>query len=86
VINQALAVATPEQRKILDENYGRKDDEAESRVKVVFKELKLDEKYEAYEEAAVAKIRKSIEDVDESKGFKRDVLTSFLNKIYKRSK
>ncbi|KAI0682172.1 isoprenoid synthase domain-containing protein, partial [Cerioporus squamosus] len=32
-INTALALATPEQRKILDENYGRKDAEAEKRVK-----------------------------------------------------
>ncbi|PBK90970.1 Polyprenyl synthetase [Armillaria gallica] len=34
-VNTALAVCTPEQRKVLDENYGRKNSECERRVKVV---------------------------------------------------
>ncbi|EPS37682.1 hypothetical protein H072_8539 [Dactylellina haptotyla CBS 200.50] len=86
LINQALAIATPEQREILDSNYGKKDDEAEARVKKVFVELDLEKRYQDYEEAVVGKIRKMIDNVDESSGLKKEVLTSFLNKIYKRSK
>ncbi|EWC43790.1 farnesyl pyrophosphate synthase [Drechslerella stenobrocha 248] len=86
LINKALAIATPEQRDILDKNYGRKDDEAEARIKQVYIELELEKCYQEYEEQAVGKIRGLIDQVDESNGLKKEVLTSFLNKIYKRSK
>lgn len=86
LVNQALAVATPEQRDVLDKNYGRKDDVAEARVKELFVELDLETKYFQYEEQVVKKIRANIANVDESKGLKRQVLEGFLQKIYKRSK
>jgi farnesyl diphosphate synthase len=34
----------------------------------------------------VGELKKKIAKVDESRGFKAEVLTAFLNKIYKRSK
>ena len=68
------------------ENYGRKDKECEARVKVVFNELKLDQAYYEYEERVVGDLKKKIAAVDESRGLKAEVFTSFLNKIYKRSK
>ncbi len=34
-MNTALAVCTPEQRRVLDENYRRKDSECERRVKEI---------------------------------------------------
>ncbi|KAF3932966.1 Dimethylallyltranstransferase [Dactylellina cionopaga] len=86
LINQALAIATPEQREILDNNYGKKDADAEARIKKVFVELELERRYQDYEDKAVTKIRTLIDNVDETAGLKKDVLTSFLNKIYKRSK
>ncbi|KAL8924249.1 MAG: hypothetical protein Q9172_002762 [Xanthocarpia lactea] len=86
VINQALERATPEQRKTLDECYGRKDNELEAKVKKVFKELELEKVYLEYEENAVGKIREMISKVDESEGLKRGLFESFLKKIYKRSK
>ncbi|KAK6498740.1 Farnesyl pyrophosphate synthetase [Arthrobotrys musiformis] len=86
LINQALAIATPEQRQILDDNYGKKDDVAEARIKQVFLDLQLEQRYHDYEEAIVTKIRAMIDGIDETTGFKKDVLTNFLNKIYKRSK
>ena len=48
-INTALAVASPAQRKVLDENYGRKDAEKEARVKAVFEELDVRGRYARYE-------------------------------------
>lgn len=86
LINKALQKATPEQRAILDANYGRKSSENEARVKEVFLQLDLKHDYEVYEEDIVARIRTMIDGIDESRGFKREVLTEFLNKIYKRSK
>ncbi len=86
LINQVLQRANPQQRKTLDECYGRKDAEKEKQVKQIFAELELEKVYKAYEEDAVGKIRTKIEEVDESEGLKKGVFESFLMKIYKRTK
>ncbi|KAI4265346.1 MAG: hypothetical protein L6R38_009488 [Xanthoria sp. 2 TBL-2021] len=86
VINQALERASPTQRKILDECYGRKDAEKEAKVKEIFRELELEKVYLEYEEKAVGKIREMIAKVDESEGLRKGVFESFLKKIYKRNK
>lgn len=86
LVNVALEVATPEQRKILDENYGRKDSEKEAVVKKLYDELNLKQRYEEFEEKRAKEIREMIERVDESEGLKKTVFTAFLDKIYKRSK
>ncbi|KAL8954795.1 MAG: hypothetical protein Q9193_007080 [Seirophora villosa] len=86
IINQALERADPQQRKLLDECYGRKDKDMEAKVKGVFEELQLEKVYLDYEEDVVGRIRGMIAKVDESEGLKRDVFESFLKKIYRRSK
>ncbi|CAK9438188.1 uncharacterized protein LODBEIA_P24630 [Lodderomyces beijingensis] len=86
VVNQALLKATPEQRQLLDNNYGRKDDESEAKCKQLFNEMGIDKIYHDYEEDTVQKLRQQIDQIDESRGLKKEVLTSFLNKVYKRSK
>ncbi|KAI9722968.1 MAG: hypothetical protein M1812_001417 [Candelaria pacifica] len=86
LINQALAHASSSQRSILEANYGRKDKDAEAEVKKVYTEMKLDDKYRAYEEERVGEIRKMIESVDESEGLKKSVFEGFLGKIYKRDR
>lgn len=86
LINQALKRANPQQRKILDENYGRKDSECEMRVKGVYAELQLDQAYLQLEEEKVGMIKEMISKVDESEGLKKGVFEEFLRKIYKRSK
>jgi farnesyl diphosphate synthase len=86
LVNQALKKVTPEQRKILEENYGRKDSECEAKVKALYHELKLAEFYEQWEEERVAELRAKIGHVDESEGLKKEVFEAFLKKIYKRSK
>lgn len=86
LINQALSRCSPEQRKVLEANYGRKDKENEAQVKTVYAELKLDEVYRDFEEKSVRDIREMIAKVDESEGLKKEVFESFLAKIYQRSK
>jgi len=86
LINQALLICTPEQRRILDENYGQKDDVKEAVVKKLYNELQLEQRYKDYEEKRVTELRKLISAVDESEGLKKEVFESFLAKIYKRSK
>ncbi|MCJ1233892.1 Farnesyl pyrophosphate synthetase [Varicellaria rhodocarpa] len=86
VINQALQRASPSQRQVLDDNYGRKDKEMEAKCKAVFAELKIQDLYQEFEEKQVAKIKTMIGNVNESEGLKKEVFESFLKKIYKRSK
>ena len=86
LVNQALKIATPEQRKVLEENYGQKDSAKEAKVKKLYEELDLKSIYEKYEEETVGEIKKLIGQVDESKGVTRAVYESFLAKIYKRQK
>lgn len=86
VVNTALKLANTEQRKVLDENYGQKDDAKEKVVKKLFNELGIDKIYREYEEKIATELKEKIAKVDESRGFKAEVLTLFLKKVYKRSK
>lgn len=86
LVNQALQVATPEQRKVLEENYGQKIAGKEAEVKKLYNELNLEQRYKDYEEKRVGEIQSMIDNVDESEGLKKSIFESFLKKIYKRSK
>jgi farnesyl diphosphate synthase len=86
LVNMALAIATPEQRKVLDDNYGRKDSTKEAAVKKLYDEMNLQQIYKDYEEKRVGEIKKMIAEVDESEGLRKEVFESFLSKIYRRSK
>ncbi|KAJ7064838.1 isoprenoid synthase domain-containing protein [Mycena amicta] len=87
-INTALGLANPEQRAVLDTNYGRQDPRKEAKVKGVFAEVGLHEKYREYEENIYAVVMDMINNVPEDGGvsLKREVFTHFLHKIYKRTK
>ncbi|KAI1391428.1 terpenoid synthase [Hypoxylon trugodes] len=86
LVNQALKIATPEQRKILEEHYGRKDTAHEAEIKKLYNDLNLEKIYQDYEEKSVGEIRQRISQIDESEGLKKGVFETFLQKIYKRSK
>jgi farnesyl diphosphate synthase len=92
-INTALAVATPEQRAILDANYGRKDAEAEGRIKAIFEEVGIRQIYTKYEKEAYEKIVGLIETIPEGGSrqasepkLHRAVFKALLDKIYRRQK
>lgn len=86
LVNKALQIVTPEQREILEKNYGRKDDKSEAVIKQLYKELNLEQIYKDYEQGAIKEVREKIAKVDESNGLKRVVLENFLNKIAGRSR
>lgn len=86
LVNQALEIATPEQRKILEENYGRKDKDKEAVIKKLYDDMKLEQRYLDYEEKVVGEIKENIAKIDESEGLKKEVFEAFLAKIYRRSK
>ena len=95
-VNTALALtaASPAQRRVLDDNYGVKDRAAEARVKALYEELGIRERYAAYEEGAYERITGLIETIPEEGmevgagevKLRREVFKAFLDKIYKRQK
>ncbi|KAI0249350.1 farnesyl diphosphate synthase [Lactifluus subvellereus] len=91
-INAALAHANSTQRAILDANYGRKDPEAEARVKQVFREVGVDALYSQYEAESYTRINGLIDAIPEVRSpcgeavLRRAVFRVFLEKIYKRTK
>ncbi|RUS16961.1 farnesyl pyrophosphate synthase [Endogone sp. FLAS-F59071] len=70
----------------LQDNYGKKDAVAEAAIKQTYIELGIEDVYKAYEEKSYTEISALIAKVDESVGIKREVFTTFMNKIYKRTK
>ncbi|KAI0805839.1 farnesyl pyrophosphate synthetase [Xylaria sp. FL0064] len=86
LVNQALKLATPEQRKILEEHYGRKDSAHEAEIKKLYNDMNLQKVYEDFEEKTVSSLKEKINQIDESEGLKKEVFEVFLSKIYKRSK
>ncbi|KAI0388612.1 terpenoid synthase [Xylariaceae sp. FL0594] len=86
LVNQALKRATPDQRKVLEDHYGKKDKAHEAEVKRLYDEMKLEQVYHEYEEKTVGDLRTKIDQIDESEGLKKEVFEVFLSKIYKRSK
>ncbi|KAK7022072.1 Farnesyl pyrophosphate synthetase [Paramarasmius palmivorus] len=113
VINTALALASPEQRRILDENYGVKPTEeekamaralaaenggeqgylgeAEKRVKAVFEEIGIKEKYREYEDGVYKTLTGMIDEIPEGAPgeqgvLRKEVFTRFLDKVYRRQK
>jgi farnesyl diphosphate synthase len=84
LINQALLIVTPDQRKLLDDNYGQKDDAKEAKVKELYKNLNLEQRYQDYEEKRVGELREMIKGIA-NEGLK-GALETFLAKIYKRGR
>lgn len=93
LVIQALQNATPDQRKILEDNYGREGEANEAVIKKLYDDLELKDKYKEYEEEVagdgklgkLGELRVKISKIDESKGLKKEVFSTFLDKIYKRS-
>ncbi|KAG9299600.1 hypothetical protein G9A89_020771 [Geosiphon pyriformis] len=84
-INQALTLASPEQRRLLDLNYGKKSPENVAIVKGVYRELNLENLYKEYEEKSYLHINELISKLEESE-LKPQVFITYMNKIYKRTK
>jgi farnesyl diphosphate synthase len=83
LVVQALDRATPAQRRVLQENYGRHDEKCVQKVKALYAKMDLASVFHAYEEESYARIQKMLQDVKE---LPPSVFEFLLKKIYKRSK
>ncbi|KAF9582442.1 Farnesyl pyrophosphate synthetase [Lunasporangiospora selenospora] len=85
LINQALDKSSADQRKVLDENYGRKNEANVAAVKEVYKQLDIEGRFKSYEEESYNRLTGLISKVDHPL-LNQDVFTSFMKRIYKRTK
>jgi len=83
LVVQALRLSSPAQRQVLIDNYGKHDMKKVERVKVLYRDLKLEARYHAYEEQAYTEIKRQVALV---KDVPPAVFEFLLYKIYKRSK
>ncbi|KAK3103386.1 hypothetical protein FSP39_018879 [Pinctada imbricata] len=84
LVIQALQKATPEQRHILQENYGQKDPEKVNKVKQLYRDLQLEKLFEEFEEKSYKDVISLIE--KNSGNLPVAMFIEFANKIYKRKK
>ncbi|MCD7462026.1 glycerol channel [Datura stramonium] len=84
LVVKALELCNEEQKKILDENYGKDDPACIAKIKALYNDLKLEEVFLEYEKKSYEKLTSSIA-AHPSKAVQA-VLLSFLRKIYKRQK
>lgn len=83
LVVQALDRVTPEERTMLEQNYGQWDDAKVAKVKALYKKLDLPGVFKAYEENSYKIIQAELDKVTL---MPRDVFELLLKKIYKRSK
>jgi farnesyl diphosphate synthase len=84
LVVEALKICTEAQRKIIAMNYGIWDDTKVATIKQLYRDLKLEELFQAYEEQSYHEIQKELEHI--SPKVPKEVYLIFLDKIYKRSK
>nr|CAI5863584.1 unnamed protein product [Callosobruchus analis] len=78
----ALQRATPAQRKIMEEHYGKDDEKSVQMVKDLYLALNLPHIYATYEEESYNRIRTHIQQI--SKGLPHELFFKLLKKLYKR--
>ena len=84
LIVQALEVASPKQKEVLEKNYGKWEEGKVKKVKAVYVDLGLRKVFEVYENESYERIVKEIEKIEDY--VPREVFEFLLKKIYKRQK
>lgn len=83
----ALKLASPEQRKVLDQNYGRGGADNERKVKEVYGELDIMGRFHVYENEAQKNLEKMIADIPVEHGrsgiLKREMFSCFTDMMGK---
>eukprot|EP00057_Strongylocentrotus_purpuratus_P008957 XP_011663431.1 PREDICTED: farnesyl pyrophosphate synthase [Strongylocentrotus purpuratus] len=84
LVVQALQRVTPDQREILEANYGIDDSEKVAKVKDLYATLDLESVYRSYEESSYNDLMDTINSHSET--LPKDIFVAFAKRIYKRNK
>ena len=82
MVVQALRHATPEQRKILENHYGRDNPADVARIKKLYGELNITKIFKDYEEESYKQL---VAQINEVRSLPKEVFMDLLGKIYKRN-
>jgi len=85
IVVKALENANDEQKKVLALYYGSQKDEDEKLVKELYNSLDLIGIYQAYESQFYVDIMEHIDTLCAGNAIPKEVFTTFLNRVYKRS-
>ncbi|XP_044746444.1 farnesyl pyrophosphate synthase-like [Coccinella septempunctata] len=80
---KALQIASADQKKIMEENYGKQDPENVRKIKDLYNELGIAELYAQYEEQSYSEIQSSI--LDLPKEAPQELLQKIVAVFYKRN-
>jgi farnesyl diphosphate synthase len=86
LVVQALKRATPQQKRVIEDNYGQADPQKVQTIKALYREMQLPELFAQYEESSYAEIEKLISGIDRERKIPAQVFLDFAKKIYKRQK
>ncbi|NWX19756.1 FPPS synthase, partial [Aegotheles bennettii] len=84
LVVECLRRVTPEQRQILEENYGCKEPEKVAKVKELYETLGLRAVFQEYEESSYRRLQELIQ--QHSNRLPRAIFLGLARKIYKRQK
>ncbi|XP_066465013.1 farnesyl pyrophosphate synthase isoform X3 [Eleutherodactylus coqui] len=84
LVVEALKSVNPEQRQILQENYGQDDAEKVQRVKQLYDTLELPAVYSRYEEKSYQRLQTLTSQL--ANGLSKEIFLGLARKIYKRQK
>ncbi|NXL66809.1 FPPS synthase, partial [Chordeiles acutipennis] len=84
LVVECLRRVTPEQRKILEENYGCKDPEKVAKVKELYETLGMRAAFQEYEESSYQRLQELIQ--QHANRLPREIFLGLAQKIYKRQK
>lgn len=84
LVVQCLKRASPEQRQILQENYGQQDPEKVARVKALYEEMGLPAEFRKYEEDSYSRLLSLVE--RRADPLPHSIFLGFAHKLYRRKK
>ncbi|NXF13746.1 FPPS synthase, partial [Smithornis capensis] len=84
LVVECLRRVTPEQRRILEENYGCKEPEKVAKVKELYNALGMEAAFREYEESSYRRLQELIG--QHAQRLPRDIFLGLAQKIYKRQK
>ncbi|NXY87544.1 FPPS synthase, partial [Alcedo cyanopectus] len=84
LVVECLRRVTPEQRQILEENYGRKEPEKVAKVKELYETLGMRAAFQEYEESSYRRLQELIQ--THSTHLPKEIFLGLARKIYKRQK
>ncbi|XP_055487807.1 LOW QUALITY PROTEIN: farnesyl pyrophosphate synthase, partial [Leucoraja erinacea] len=84
LVVQALTRASPAQRRLLEEDYGRREAESVARVKALYGELGLRQAFHQYEEQSYQRLCSMV--TQQGSRLPPQVFLAFADRIYKRKK